>query len=1008
MRHATFVLLLLMLVACSGVPRGVDPASRRITPPAEVAVPPGIEAAALTPLPSDALTRARTTSDAVFAQLATLPELQAADTADAPQLEPPLAAQRAYIDGRTAMREGRRDDAIAQLEQVLRLAPRSAAAMRLLGQVYATANDPIRAAQYFTDAVRADPTHASSLFVLGRFALERGDWARASALIRAAVERSHAGAQRDAAMEQLGRYYLGVALARLGYHRAAVEQYEAFVIDDAPIAGTQAVVRELAMLREQDRLTWQTLGDLHHQLNQPAEAQRAYEAAANSPRRGVVFDLAPRRVYTHLRLGEADAALDLVLTQVRDTRGSEASLQLVRYLASQGVGVRPLADELARIAQQDDAANGSALTIALADLYAEDEAQRVMLDHLAQHPDDVRVFQRLLDDWLDAPAEAIARTADLMDRYPLHAELYGLTLLNAADDAPSFAAAFEKLPGTQRDRAMVRILEGLALANLARVDEAEAAFAAALARDDGSRVARLQLAKVKVARGRFDEAATLLEPLGPSKDASVVALRVRVLMETGDPAAALALLDRMIEAGDADPALILQKARLQIALGDAAAAERTLTDALNLDPTREAYYEALFQMYDAQDTSGRPLVRDGDVQYRRLMRRMLGLIPDSRIGKIKRAELHALATPREYGQAIALLLSLVEQDHRDLAALRQLLGVLVEADRTPQAVELMEKRLELFGRDPQMLQLAAGFFEQVGDVERMAAVQEQLLAMLPDGDEKLFATAALYLRSNRAAQAADLLAAALDEAAANDSSRLMLLLAATRMQLNQPQLIDADFNKAFDRFPGDAADLHYRWAMTHTMRGDEAGYQCTLELTREKFPDHGPTNNDLGYLWTEQHKNLEQALRMIQSAVDSEPENAAYLDSLGWVHYKLGRYDDAVVWLRKSEAQTNADASRGDADALTTQVVVMDHLGDALYRQGDRAEANRVWRRAQRVLSNLAVGSSAELVKVRESLANKTNAVRNQAPVPVAEVPGQPAPPPDAAPQPAAPMRDEA
>src|SRR5690606_24819133 len=143
------LILTLTLGSCTvGRPDDARPA-RPAAPRAEVPVPPGIEPAALTPLRGDAMERARTPTEAIFADLADLPELQAAPVAAEDAPEPPLAAQRAYLRGRAAMRDGRREEAIAAFEQVLRLAPDSVATYRLLGQVYASANDAIRAAQYF-------------------------------------------------------------------------------------------------------------------------------------------------------------------------------------------------------------------------------------------------------------------------------------------------------------------------------------------------------------------------------------------------------------------------------------------------------------------------------------------------------------------------------------------------------------------------------------------------------------------------------------------------------------------------------------------------------------------------------------------------------------------------------------------------------------------------------------------------------------------------------------------
>jgi tetratricopeptide (TPR) repeat protein len=89
----------------------------------------------------------------------------------------------------------------------------------------------------------------------------------------------------------------------------------------------------------------------------------------------------------------------------------------------------------------------------------------------------------------------------------------------------------------------------------------------------------------------------------------------------------------------------------------------------------------------------------------------------------------------------------------------------------------------------------------------------------------------------------------------------------------------------------------------------------TLEL-KSDFPE---ALNHLGYMWADRGENLERAYEMIRKAVDAEPENEAYLDSLGWVLYKLGRPAEALPWLEKSlHLLEKPDAT------------ILDHLGDVL------------------------------------------------------------------------------
>jgi tetratricopeptide (TPR) repeat protein len=108
-----------------------------------------------------------------------------------------------------------------------------------------------------------------------------------------------------------------------------------------------------------------------------------------------------------------------------------------------------------------------------------------------------------------------------------------------------------------------------------------------------------------------------------------------------------------------------------------------------------------------------------------------------------------------------------------------------------------------------------------------------------------------------------------------------------------------------------------------------------LEQVLDEFPNDIGALNDLGYLWTEQGKNLNRALDMITRAVDGDPDNVAYIDSLGWVYYQLGRYQEAAKVLEK------AVSSAEDPDG-----VILDHLGDAYIKADQREKAVQTWRKA--------------------------------------------------------------
>lgn len=92
--------------------------------------------------------------------------------------------------------------------------------------------------------------------------------------------------------------------------------------------------------------------------------------------------------------------------------------------------------------------------------------------------------------------------------------------------------------------------------------------------------------------------------------------------------------------------------------------------------------------------------------------------------------------------------------------------------------------------------------------------------------------------------------------------------------------------------------------------------------------------NNYGYSLAERGLQLERALRMALEAVKAEPENSSYLDTLGWIYFKLGRYSDAEIYVGKAIA-------KGDASA-----VVHEHLGDVYFKLGVKEKALEFWNKA--------------------------------------------------------------
>jgi tetratricopeptide (TPR) repeat protein len=102
----------------------------------------------------------------------------------------------------------------------------------------------------------------------------------------------------------------------------------------------------------------------------------------------------------------------------------------------------------------------------------------------------------------------------------------------------------------------------------------------------------------------------------------------------------------------------------------------------------------------------------------------------------------------------------------------------------------------------------------------------------------------------------------------------------------------------------------------------------------QQDPNNPPTLNYLGYMLADHNMRLEEALNMIKRAVELDPQNGAYLDSLGWAYFKLGNFDQAEDNLRRAAEKTPYDAT------------IQDHLGELYAKTGRLKLAAMHWERA--------------------------------------------------------------
>jgi tetratricopeptide (TPR) repeat protein len=145
----------------------------------------------------------------------------------------------------------------------------------------------------------------------------------------------------------------------------------------------------------------------------------------------------------------------------------------------------------------------------------------------------------------------------------------------------------------------------------------------------------------------------------------------------------------------------------------------------------------------------------------------------------------------------------------------------------------------------------------------------------------------------------------------------------------------------------------------------EAEFRRVLKVD----PDNAEALNYIGYVLADRNMRLPESLELITKALELMPENGAFLDSLGWVYFRMGRLPEAEENLRRAVIKTPSDPT------------VHDHIAQVLMAESKVQEAIQQW---QTSLKNWDAGAPADLepaevAKVKSNLANAQSRLAKEA-----------------------------
>lgn len=283
-------------------------------------------------------------------------------------------------------------------------------------------------------------------------------------------------------------------------------------------------------------------------------------------------------------------------------------------------------------------------------------------------------------------------------------------------------------------------------------------------------------------------------------------------------------------------------------------------------------------------------------------------------------------------QALEQFRQVLEHDPDNTTGLMSAGLLSIQEERYGEARKYLEQHLELTP-DNDQIRLYLG---QIAEERERYDEAEQWYREVRD-PEQLF-NAGLHLATViHEREGVDAALEHLDSVNPGDEDEFVRLALTKELVLrrgNELQRAKTVLDDAVARYPGNN-DLLYARGLLAARLNRIGEHEKDMRTLLEENPNNANALNALGYTLADATDRVDEAYDLVSKALKMRPDDPFILDSMGWVHYRLGNHRDAIEYLERALSQ------REDAEIAA-------HLGEVLWVVGDKERARDIWQRARR------------------------------------------------------------